>query len=80
MSDLDPSLNNRKLTPRERQVVELVAQGLSSKEAAEKLGLSPVTVTQHIESARSKLGARNRVQLIFEAIQNGEVEVPPVED
>lgn len=80
MNSLDPHPHERKLTAREREVLELVAQGHSSKEAAKQLGLSPVTVSQHIDSARLKLGARNRVQLIFEAIQNGELEVPRMRD
>lgn len=52
------------LSDREQEVVGLVAEGLSDKEIAGRLGVSPRTVESHVESARRKLGAANRRQLL----------------
>lgn len=49
-----------KLTPREREVLALVAEGLQNKHIAGKLGLSEHTVKLHLHHVISKLGARNR--------------------
>ena len=52
------------VTPREWDVVELVRQGLASKEIARRLGLSPVTVRRHISSLAKKIGATGRAELV----------------
>lgn len=51
------------LSPRELQVAELVAEGLSNLEIARELNLQEPTVKGHLQSARQKLGCRNRAQL-----------------
>lgn len=51
------------LTPREREIVLLVADGLSTKEAAEQLYLSPRTVSNHLQNAYTKLGITKRAEL-----------------
>jgi DNA-binding NarL/FixJ family response regulator len=56
------SADERGLTAREREVLKLVAQGLSTVAIARRLGLEGATVETHIESAREKLGAANRTQ------------------
>jgi DNA-binding CsgD family transcriptional regulator len=56
------SADRRGLTAREREVLELVAQGLTTAAIARRLALAPPTVETHIESAREKLGAANRAQ------------------
>jgi DNA-binding NarL/FixJ family response regulator len=48
------------LTPREWEVGEMLREGLSTAEIAERLGVSPVTVRRHVGLLLSKLGARNR--------------------
>lgn len=63
------------LTDREARILELVAGGSSSKEAAQILAISPSTVETHLESAKIKLGARNRPNLIARAIASGIVAV-----
>ena len=57
------------LTTREREVLELVATGLSNNEIAETLQLSPLTAKTHVSRILMKLGARDRVQLVVMAYQ-----------
>jgi len=52
------------VTVREAEVLDLVAQGLSNKDIAVRLFLSPRTVEKHIESLLRKAGARSRTQLV----------------
>lgn len=59
------------LTDREREVTGLVAGGLSNDEIAERLFLSVATVKTHVSRAMSKLGARDRAQLVVFAYESG---------
>jgi len=59
------------LTDREREIVALVATGLSNAAIAEHLTLSPLTVKTHANHAMTKLGARDRAQLVVLAYQAG---------
>ncbi|MEU0027117.1 response regulator transcription factor [Streptomyces sp. NPDC006335] len=59
------------LTPREREVMSLVATGLSNDEIAERLFVTPVTVKTHANRAMAKLGARDRAQLVVIAYETG---------
>ncbi len=59
------------LTEREREVVALVAEGLTNEEIAERLVLSPATVRTHVSRAMVKLHARDRAQLVVFAFQSG---------
>jgi DNA-binding NarL/FixJ family response regulator len=59
------------LTPREREVVALVANGLSNQEISGKIYVSPSTVKTHCARAMTKLGARDRAQLVVFAYQAG---------
>ncbi|WP_086754891.1 LuxR C-terminal-related transcriptional regulator, partial [Streptomyces griseiscabiei] len=65
------------LTTREREVMSLAAEGHSNDEIAEKLYVSPLTVRTHIHRAMTKLGARDRAQLVVMAYQSGLVRVTP---
>lgn len=62
------------LTPRERDVVKLVAEGHTTDEIADTLIISPRTVERHRENVLAKLGLRNRVELTRYAIRRGLVE------
>jgi DNA-binding NarL/FixJ family response regulator len=59
------------LTEREREVMALVAEGLTNQEIAERLVVSPLTVKTHVSHAMVKLGARDRIQLVVFAYQSG---------
>jgi DNA-binding NarL/FixJ family response regulator len=59
------------LTNREREVVALVAQGLTNDEIADELVVSPATARTHIGRAKMKLHARDRAQLVVFAYQSG---------
>ncbi|MFF7985348.1 response regulator [Streptomyces sp. NPDC007901] len=59
------------LTPREREVTALAARGRSNDEIAEELVLSVLTVRSHIQRSLTKLGARDRAQLVVIAYQTG---------
>jgi DNA-binding NarL/FixJ family response regulator len=68
------------LTDREREVLILVAFGLSNEDIADRLVLSPLTAKTHVNRAMTKLGARDRAQLVVIAYQNGLVrpgDTPP---
>jgi DNA-binding NarL/FixJ family response regulator len=59
------------LTEREREVMALVAGGLSNEEIAERLVVSPATAKTHVSRAMVKLGARDRAQLVVLAYEHG---------
>ena len=64
------------LTDREREVVALVAEGLSNDDIAEELVVSPATARTHVSRSMMKLGARDRAQLVVFAYQSGLVTAP----
>ncbi|KAB2341917.1 response regulator transcription factor [Actinomadura rudentiformis] len=59
------------LTAREREVVRLVGRGLSNDEIAGALVVSPLTAKTHVSRAMSKLGVRDRAQLVVLAYESG---------
>jgi len=62
------------LSPREREVLDLVAAGSTNREIAERLFLSPHTVKEHTSSLYRKLGARNRAEAVQRAQRLGLLE------
>jgi len=61
------------MTKRERQVIGLIADGLSNKEIANKLHLSTYTVKSHVHNILEKLLLRSRVQIAKYALTNADV-------
>lgn len=61
--DTDPSLVGR-LSPREREILDLLADGMTGRQIATSLFLSPETVRTHVRNATGKLGAKTRVQAV----------------
>jgi DNA-binding NarL/FixJ family response regulator len=59
------------LTEREREVMALVGIGLSNEEIARRLVVSPLTAKTHVSRAMTKLGARDRAQLVVLAYESG---------
>ncbi|HET6951437.1 MAG TPA: response regulator transcription factor [Acidimicrobiales bacterium] len=59
------------LTEREREVMALVAEGLSNDEIAARLYVSPMTAKTHVSRAMTKLAARDRAQLVVYAYESG---------
>ena len=66
-----PARELEALTDREREVVALVADGLSNAEIGERLVVSPATAKTHVSRAMGKLGARDRAQLVVTAYESG---------
>jgi DNA-binding NarL/FixJ family response regulator len=59
------------LTNREREAVALVARGLSNDDVADRMVISPLTAKTHVNRAMTKLGARDRAQLVVFAYESG---------
>lgn len=71
--------SSRRLSPREREVLELLAAGLAVEAAATRLELSAATVQTHVRNAIRKLGATNRAHALAVAIASGEIEPPLID-
>lgn len=63
------------LTAREREVLELLAGGLTGEEVAVELQLSPETVRTHVRNAMSKLDARTRVHALALAVRRRQIQL-----
>jgi DNA-binding NarL/FixJ family response regulator len=70
-ADLDDGPAVESVTPREIEVLELVAEGLSNKAIAARLGISDQTVKFHLTSLSGKLGALNRTDAVRRAVRRG---------
>ena len=66
-----PSGDAAALSPRERRVLDLLAQGCSNKEIARELGVSANTVKTHLANLYAKLGARRRTEAVAAARRSG---------
>ena len=69
--DVPDGVKEEPLTPREIQVLELVAEGLSNKGIAARLDISDQTVKFHVSSICGKLGAANRTDAVRRALRRG---------
>ena len=70
-ADFNDDLDVESLTPREIEVLELVAEGLPNKAVAVRLGISDQTVKFHLTSISGKLGAINRTDAVRRAVLRG---------
>ena len=70
-----PQKARLRITPREREVLALVARGMTSEEVARELGVSTETVRTHVSNALERLGARTRAHAISLALREGALEV-----
>ena len=75
---LSPKATQRQpsLSAREREIMSLLAEGLTGEEVADRLFLSSETIKTHVRNAMSKLEARNRVHAIAIALRQGEIVLP----
>jgi DNA-binding NarL/FixJ family response regulator len=70
-SDTEDDGVEEPLTPREVQVLELLAEGLPNKAIAARLNISDQTVKFHVSSISGKLGAQNRTDAVRRAVRRG---------
>ncbi len=63
------------LTPREKEVLQALAEGLDSKEIAQRLNISTVTERNHVASILAKLGVHSRLQALILVLKHGVVEI-----
>ncbi len=66
-----------RLTDKEREILQLVAEGRTNREIADRLFISVKTVLRHRTNIMDKLGFHNRTELIKYAISKGLIEIPP---
>jgi DNA-binding NarL/FixJ family response regulator len=71
----EQEVGSEALTPREQQVVQMLARGLQNKEIAVELSISERTVKFHVSSILAKLGAGNRTEAVALAAQKGLVDL-----
>ena len=73
----DPEVSKiQALTSREREVIELVGEGLKNKQIAERLFISETTVTHHLSSVFAKLEVSDRLELTIYAFRHGLAKMP----
>ena len=73
-----PTATTVVLTPREVEIIDLAAMGLSNRQIAEQLRLSDPTILDDMESICLKLGAHSKVQAVVLAIAEGIIAVPDI--
>ena len=75
VSDEEQAPGDEPLTPREREVLVLLSVGLSNREIAQRLGISPHTAKFHVSSIFWKLGAGSRAEAVSQGIRDGLIPV-----
>jgi DNA-binding NarL/FixJ family response regulator len=68
---LSPRAELDELTPREREVLRLIARGMENAEIADELGISPRTAKNHVSNILAKLGLPSRIQAAIYAVRRG---------
>lgn len=64
------------ITPREREVLELLAEGVSTQELAQRLVISVATARNHVQNILNKLGAHSKLEAVSIAVREGVIEFP----
>ncbi len=77
---VQPAPEGSKLTERQLEVLQLLAEGKSTQQIADELVLSKTTVRNHIAHVLANLGAHTRVQAVIAASKAGLVRLPPPEE
>ncbi|MEH6702552.1 response regulator transcription factor [Parasphingorhabdus sp.] len=67
--------NGPNLTARETEILEYIAQGLSTKEVAQLIDIAARTIDRHVENIRLKLRAKNRTHMVACAVMEGLLQV-----
>ena len=62
-----------RLTPRETEILQLMARGLSTEEISGQLGVSPYTLRTHVQNILTKLGVHSKLEALAFAIRHGKV-------
>lgn len=70
----DTPAPNGDLSPREREVVRLIAEDLTSREIAERLNISTKTVNYHRQEIKHRIGVRGTAGIVRYAVRNGIIE------
>jgi two-component system NarL family response regulator len=65
------SMNHPELSPREREILQLIAQGRSNKDVGDSLGIAEGTVKSHVKNMLGKLKVPGRTAMVREAVQRG---------
>lgn len=68
--DNDKNRAKHSITNREKEIIEYLSRGLSEKEIAEKLFISPKTVNNHIDNIRRKIGVSKNIEIVAYYIAN----------
>ena len=71
MAGYEKSIELAGLSDRESEVLEALCQGMSNKEMAEVLFVSPETIKSHVSTVIGKLGVKDRTQAVISAIRAG---------
>ncbi|MEM6475373.1 MAG: response regulator transcription factor [Pseudomonadota bacterium] len=70
--EVDP---DAQLKPREVELLDLFARGLSYKEAASAMGIAPLTINNYVKSIYSKLAVHSRSEAVYEAVKTGQLKL-----
>lgn len=72
---LEPNEDDQPLSAREVELLNLFARGLSYKESAEQMGISPFTVGNYVKTIYSKLAVHSRSEAVYEALKTGQLKI-----
>lgn len=76
-----PTSRSIRLTPRQREILNLVAEGATDNEIASRLCLSSATVSQHVKTIRVRLGVTSRTHAVALALRLGILDTnPPMQE